>query len=51
MCMTDLMTTVDCTKAGGLKPAFDDCLVELDTLACDATELPASCLGSLLLFP
>lgn len=48
-CAAEVRTQLDCTRAVALKPAFDQCLAELQTLACSATALPESCEEAVLL--
>ena len=47
-CAAEVRVQVDCTLAVGLKPAFDQCITELQTLACSATEAPESCVEAIL---
>jgi hypothetical protein len=51
-CVQELMGTgtgqVDCSRAIGLKLSFEQCIEELQALACTAEELPKSCTGVVL---
>lgn len=52
-CETMLMGTgsnmIDCSRAIGVKPIFDQCLTDLAKLSCSASSAPASCKDALLL--
>jgi hypothetical protein len=48
-CAEEASTLIDCTQAVGVKPSFEQCLGEIDALPCEATEIPESCAGAVLL--
>lgn len=47
-CTAELETQIDCTRAVGLKPAFDQCIAELQVIECTASEGPESCTEAVL---
>jgi hypothetical protein len=40
----------DCGRALGLKPSLDRCLADLEVIACDAGDLPASCKDVIVIY-
>jgi hypothetical protein len=49
VCATDAMNQIDCSAAIGVQPSMDQCLSEIETLACSAASAPKSCDNVLLL--
>jgi hypothetical protein len=47
-CAVDVRAELDCSIAVGLKPSFEQCLSELQTFECTATEAPESCNEAML---
>jgi hypothetical protein len=48
-CLPEVRMLLDCSAALGLKPIYDQCLTDIDGLACTEMELPESCTGAVLL--
>jgi hypothetical protein len=44
-CVADLTSTVDCSTAIGFKLSYEQCLSQIRTLDCAATQSPTSCQG------
>jgi hypothetical protein len=42
-CVTDVTSTIDCSAAIGFKLSYEQCISQVRTLDCAATQLPTSC--------
>jgi hypothetical protein len=47
-CIAEARMVVDCTLAVGVKPSFDQCIPDIEALACTANDIPESCNEALL---
>jgi hypothetical protein len=47
-CQQQIKAALDCTQVNSVKLTFEQCISELTTLSCDASESPAICKGVLV---